>query len=495
MSMRRATYMLVLFLLMTALPGLAFADCTGPAAGPAGKMVYNIDYKVLQYCDGANWIAMNKPGSGSGGCSAPAGPEGKLHYNTDHRVMMVCSGSEWAAMGPVGDAALGVSTAGLVGHWTLDETSGTTVADSAGSNDGSLQNGLDPSSNSEAGINGTALTFDGTDDFISLGDPASLKLTGAMTVSAWVNIPTGGSIEELVNRDKNSTDRGYRLVKEAADTVCFGVAIDATANANTCAPDASFPLGEWVLVTGVYQPSTYVRVYYNGVLVGENTTSIPASARLSTVGPRIGMRGSGASPLHGSLDDVRIYNRALSSDEIMGLYLHSGLAGHWKLDESSGTTAADSSGNGNNGTMQGGLDAGNDSVPGRIHNALDFDGTDDYIDMGDLFYSDQLSVCAWVKNVPTSAVDMIVAKRNSSGITAATPEWNFYLQSGGTLHWQSWDASSAMILAFDTFPSTIDSGVWVHVCAVQAGNGNTGYLYINRCAKSQCRSEWNFEGR
>ena len=56
-----------------------------------------------------------------------------------------------------------------------------------------------------------------------------------------------------------------------------------------------------------------------------------------------------------------------------------GLIGHWKLDETEGTTATDSSGNGNDGTLNGGMDATNDSIPGPVGTALLFDGIDDYI--------------------------------------------------------------------------------------------------------------------
>jgi len=77
----------------------------------------------------------------------------------------------------------------------------------------------------------------------------------------------------------------------------------------------------------------------------------------------------------------------------------SGLAGWWKLDEASGTTAADSSGNGNDGTMQGGLDASNDSVSAVINTALDFDGTDDYIQTlsNDLKTANNFTLSVWFK--------------------------------------------------------------------------------------------------
>ena len=65
----------------------AQAACTGPAGG-AGKLIYNADDEVMQYCDDTNWIAMGPvPGTGGAGCSNPTGGVGKLIYNADSSVM------------------------------------------------------------------------------------------------------------------------------------------------------------------------------------------------------------------------------------------------------------------------------------------------------------------------------------------------------------------------------------------------------------------------
>ena len=89
-------------------------------------------------------------------------------YNDSEHVTQYCNGSQWVAMGPVGDAAIGVSKAGLVGHWKFDETSGTTATDSAGSNDGTMQAGLSATNDAVAGTMLGALNLDGTDDYIRL---------------------------------------------------------------------------------------------------------------------------------------------------------------------------------------------------------------------------------------------------------------------------------------------------------------------------------------
>lgn len=79
----------------------AWAACSSPA-GKAGDVIYNETEHVFQYCNDTDWIGMNKPGSGSGGCANPTVLEGQMSYNVDHRVLQGCAGNVHVAMGPVG---------------------------------------------------------------------------------------------------------------------------------------------------------------------------------------------------------------------------------------------------------------------------------------------------------------------------------------------------------------------------------------------------------
>lgn len=90
---------LLIFILTIQSPE-AQAACSSPS-GNAGKIAYNQTAKTFQYCNGTDWIAMNQPGSGSGGCANPTLDEGYMVYNADHRVMQGCAGNVFQAMGPV----------------------------------------------------------------------------------------------------------------------------------------------------------------------------------------------------------------------------------------------------------------------------------------------------------------------------------------------------------------------------------------------------------
>jgi Concanavalin A-like lectin/glucanases superfamily len=235
---------LAALLLSWFLPALAFAACSGPA-GNAGDTIYNSPYHVLQYCDGATWHAMGPTGAGGSGC-APS--------------------------------------SGLVGWWKFDETSGTSAADSSGNgNTGTLQ----AAASWTAGkING-ALYFNGTTQFVTASDSASLDLAGSWTVSAWVNLtalPTSGNEAMLVGKPTSATGGpNYAIdVDNTGGVISWEVWFVDTVNGNhTIDYNATINLNinTWYQVTGVWDNSAKkLYLYVNGVQVG-STLNIPALAR------------------------------------------------------------------------------------------------------------------------------------------------------------------------------------------------------------------------
>ncbi len=82
----------------------AFAVCTSPD-GVEGQMVYNVDYKTIQYCNDTNWIpTTDRKAFGSGNCTNPVREEGAIIYNEAQNVPQVCIG-EWIALGPLNPGA------------------------------------------------------------------------------------------------------------------------------------------------------------------------------------------------------------------------------------------------------------------------------------------------------------------------------------------------------------------------------------------------------
>jgi alpha-tubulin suppressor-like RCC1 family protein len=304
----------------------AFAPTTG-CLNPDRKesmIVYNGDEDVPQFCNGEDWIAMGPvPGPGGGGCSNPSRNTGTILYASDHRLMQYCDGSDWIQIGHRTIAP----TDGLIGHWTLDETSGTTANDStANNNDGTMQN-MTGAANTVPGQDETALNFDGSAEYINIGNPALFQITGSMTIAAWVKMETNAEIKHIVSKQGSTPDYGWRLATAGSnDNFVMGVTSDGVAM--TDRESVVLPvMGTWYHVVGVYNATAQtLDIYINGVLNnGTLTGTVPASQFNSAQNVNIGRRLTAPNRyFDGDIDDVRIYDRPLSASEISDLYYATG---------------------------------------------------------------------------------------------------------------------------------------------------------------------------
>jgi Ca2+-binding RTX toxin-like protein len=205
----------------------------------------------------------------------------------------------------------------LEGYWKFDETTGITAIDSAGGdNTGTHENGpMYVAGNPAISPNPSALKFDGTDDHVRVADSNDFDFgTGSFTVSAFVKTGTGDT-SVLGNFD--ATQRGWGLYLYDSGRVNFFAYGSAGAN------DTSFGapvLDEgWHHVAGVYTrsgASLTIDMYVDGVLVGSNTSTVGDITSSSDL-----LLGHYLGQPHydGVLDDVRVYDRALSANEIPSL--------------------------------------------------------------------------------------------------------------------------------------------------------------------------------
>lgn len=228
---------------------------------------------------------------------------------------------EWIGL-PNGSGSI---TNGLVGHWELNESSGTLASDSSPSNaDGTLYDGSVVGNGpiwEAAGPMDGALAFDGIDDYVNIGNPSELQLTGAMTISAWVRMDTTGTLNSrVITKSGPIGQRGWDMTGENDNKMYFKIAQNGTTNIEV-GSSGTIPIGEWVHWAGVYEPGSSLRLYKNGVLDNSNTSSIPSTQYNATNNVWIGDR-TNCSPceMDGILDDVRVYNRALAPQEISALY-------------------------------------------------------------------------------------------------------------------------------------------------------------------------------
>jgi len=146
------------------------------------------------------------------------------------------------------------------------------------------------------------------------------------------------------------------------------------------------------------------------------------------------------------------------------------LVGWWRLDDSSGTTAIDSSGNGNDGALMGDPQW----AVGKIGGALQFDGTDDYVEVPHaeiLTVDSEVTVMAWINasqhEVPGAGYQGIIAKGNGPR------SYSLYTTAAGVMHFSTGPGGG---YTGSTSSAQVPLNEWVHVCAQVINGGHQYYL-------------------
>ncbi len=286
---------------------------------------------------------------------------------------------------------------GLVGYWSFDsgDVSGTTVLDQSGNgNNGTTVN----SPKQVPGKLAQALSFNGTSQYVSVPYSASLA-PPVVSVSAWAyynSVPGNSDIVVRPYRASGWTSPyvSYNIHGSGGGGwVLWNVAVGGTLHQ---VPGPVISIHKWYHFVGTYDGTT-LRFYVNGALYG----TTPASGVIDYTGGNeptdIGGGGNANNQdFPGIIDDVRIYDRALSASDVKQLYnegdavhdasptslIPNGLVGYWTFDGQNtnwtANTTADVSGHGNTGTLVN-MSPSTSPVLGRFGQALQFNGTNQYI--------------------------------------------------------------------------------------------------------------------
>jgi chitodextrinase len=199
---------------------------------------------------------------------------------------------------------------GLVASYGFDEGTGANAIDSSGnSNTGALSNGAAWT----AGKFGTGISLDGVDDRVNVGDSASLDLSSAMTIEAWLRPSVLGSGWRTVVLKERTSGHVYALYANTSGSVPSGEAVLSSGAAADATSTTQLPLNTWTHLAVTYDGTT-LRLWVNGTQV--DSTPAAGGVQTSTGALRIGSNSIWGEPFQGQVDEVRIYGRALTSTEI-----------------------------------------------------------------------------------------------------------------------------------------------------------------------------------
>jgi hypothetical protein len=399
-------------------------------------------------------------------------------------------------------------TTGLVGWWTMDGPNMlTNVKDSSSNGNNGVMSGFTSTSTAVVpGKIGQGLKFDGVNDYVNLGSNSTLDQNGQMSISAWIkpSIVTVGTMDIICNRATNG-DYCLELNRTAGRlTMVWSNSVVSTNDAG-----ATLLQNKWYHVVMVRSGSAgawTVTYYINGVVGDADVTSTnPDGTNVST---NIGANNGSSQFFNGLIDDVRIYNRALSATEVLQLYnttvgskqaaspnvtatstcstgLSCGLVGYWTFDGPNMlTNVKDSSGSNNNGVMSGFTSTSTAVVPGKIGQGLKFDGVDDYVRVAapNMTGVTSISESAWVYVAAADFSGRTYVIADDEGDNFNNHGIGFYLTDNG--------GSIQKALMFELDVSTgncvgkyannvFGTRRWYHVAMTYDGNTSTSKLYVD----------------
>ena len=377
----------------------------------------------------------------------------------------------------------------LVAAYNFDAGSGSVLADVSGNgNNGTIAN----ATWSTAGKFGKALSFNGTSALVTVNDSASLHLTTGMTLEAWVNPSKVSSAWRDVVYKGNDNYFLEGTSSNSGVPVGGGLVGSRPSHVESIGT-AALPTNTWTFLAATYDGTT-MRLYVNGSLTSTKTGA-GGTLATSTNPLQIGGDSIYGQYFNGLIDNVRIYNTALTGSQIQtdmntpvgndttpptvtsktpalgatGVAANTlSLVAAYNFDAGSGAVLADVSGNGNNGTITNATW----TTSGKYGDALVFNGTSacGLPDSTSLHLTTGMTLEAWVNPSAVSSAwrDVIYkgndnywleATRDTSGVPAAGARWarGSYVTSIGT--------------------AALTSNTWTFL--TETYNGSTLRLYVN----------------
>ncbi|NTW32416.1 MAG: LamG domain-containing protein, partial [Bacteroidetes bacterium] len=370
----------------------------------------------------------------------------------------------------------------LVAYWRLEGNSN----DSKGSN-----NGTDNSVTygSIYGKFAQGWTTSSTSGISNFGNPAPLQISGTITVSFWIKVtgalPTSRHTSFV---SSGGYPAGYNGAwgftrNYGGGGMVFLASNGSNIQAGAGSADSDYSDGTWHHIVGVYVPSTRITLYIDGVKKGESTTNIPASMPTS-YSSTIGYTSNNCSICDGfnwgNIDDVAIFNRALSPYEVFYLYngfpssnpelyttpLYSdaSLVSYWRMEGNSNDSKGINNGSDNSityGNSYGKFGQGASFSSASSSNIVK---TSSSLPTG----SSARSISLWFKTSTTGVSQSLV----SWGTNSPSQACILYITAGNVINWSPWGGQTQST-------TVVTNGLWHHVVWTTDGVTGHGKLYID----------------
>lgn len=331
------------------------------------------------------------------------------------------------------------------------------------------------------------VNYDGANDYISIPSSVAVSQLNTFTVEAWVywNGTGNGCIySETIQGNNNPM---FSIIPRSVD----GGGIELTFRDNSAVglilqpATATITANRWVHVAVVRTSATTMKVYIDGELKDDVTFTAPASWTPDKVNIGLRWRAAQTDPFAGKIDELRIWNTARTQAEIKANMFNrnlsnsaSGLVAYYRFNEGSLTTAANSCTN--TAGIDGTLTNGPTWVSSPIEfgaNALNFDGSDDFVNIPHVVSSD-FTVEYWMKTSSTGPGNNSSQWYGGSGIVDAevggvTTDWGTSL----TGQYLAFGVGNPDVTIHSS--SIVNTGNWIHVAATWKQSTGQMILYIN----------------
>lgn len=210
--------------------------------------------------------------------------------------------------------------ASLVGHWRFNEGVGTVAYDSSTYGNNATIYGATWTT----GKIGSALQFNGINNYVDARNPPSLQITGAITLIGWIKLNNLAVSSGLFGRGHglgSPGDFGY-FVTYYATTASIYFDTHSTIARDTLHLTNAIIDTNWHHIAVTWNGTTSVngkKLYIDGVLSAQSTSTI-STMGIPTYNFTIGRDSNGDRPANAIIDEVKVYNRALSDAEILSDY-------------------------------------------------------------------------------------------------------------------------------------------------------------------------------